>query len=138
VLCVCTGQQRRKRPAKPNSPEAGGSCTGANNVVQSKLAAWAEERKGRGTQRERHTAAAAARTAATASVCVGACNGASGKPARDMAPAQGVVLRSSADGSPSRAVLAPCKRLPSGNVAHARSEANECTLSKQPALLRTT
>jgi hypothetical protein len=33
-------------------------------------------------------------------------------------------LRSSADGSPSRAVLAPSKRLPSGNVAHIRSEAN--------------
>jgi hypothetical protein len=124
MLCVCTGQQRRKRPAEPTSPEAGGSCTGASNVVQSKLAAWAEERKGRGAQRERHTAAAAARTAATALVCVGACNGASGKPARDMAPAQGVVLRSSADGSPSRAVLVPSKRLPSGNVAHVRSEAN--------------
>ena len=55
---------------------------------------------------------------------MGACNGASGKPARDLAPAQGVELRSRADGSPSRAVLAPCKKLPSGNVARARSEAN--------------
>ena len=65
ALCVC-GQHRRKRPAEPTSPEAGGSCTGANNVVQVKLAAWAEERKGRGTQHERHTAAAAAQTAAAA------------------------------------------------------------------------
>ena len=63
---VCTGQQRRKRPVEPTSPEAGGSCTGANNVVQAKLAAWAEERKGHGAHHKRHTAAAAAQTAAAA------------------------------------------------------------------------
>ena len=124
ALCVCTGQQRRKRPAEPTSPETDDSCTGANNVAQSKLAAWAEERKGRGAQRERHTAAAAVRTATTASSCVDACSGAPGKPARDLAPAQGVVLPSSADSSLSPAVLAPCMSSQSGNVARARSEEN--------------
>ncbi len=45
-------------------------------------------------------------------------------PARDLAPAQGVVLPSSAGGSLSPAVLAPCKSSQSGNVTCARSEAN--------------
>ncbi len=45
-------------------------------------------------------------------------------PARDLAPAQGVVSPSSAGGSLSPAVLAPCKSSQRGNVARARSEAN--------------
>ena len=45
-------------------------------------------------------------------------------PARDLAPAEGVVLPSSAGGSSSPPVLAPCKGSLSGNVARARSKAN--------------
>jgi hypothetical protein len=95
------------------------------------MAAWAEERKGRGAQRanvsfipqpprrgqpppHQHAWARAA-TAWQASTRPGASAGGC------IAEQRG---RATGDGSPSRAVLAPCKRSPSRNVARNRSEAN--------------
>ena len=123
ALCVCTGQQRRKLPAEPTSPEAGGSCTGANNVVQAKLAAWAEECKGRGAQRERHTATAAARTAAAATACAGTCNGTPGNASTRPGASTGGCLAEQC-----RWLLVACRAAamhssPSGNIARVRSEA---------------